>query len=134
MTAQRLALGLTAVNLAILVLNVGRPPWPAPSPAEGAADVAPVLRGRALELVDENGRVRSRLNVEEGGAVVLRLIDRNGSIRVKLGADENGSGLVLLDEATEPGLHLVARRAGTPERPATSLTLRGADGQRVIRP
>jgi hypothetical protein len=44
--------------------------------------------------------------------------------------------LLLLDEATEPGVQLIARRTGTAERPVTtSLMLRGADGQqRVIRP
>jgi hypothetical protein len=44
--------------------------------------------------------------------------------------------LVLADEATEPAIHLIARRTGTPERPTTtSITVRGPDGQqRVIRP
>ena len=96
----------------------------------------PTLRGHALELVDEHGQVRSRLNIETDGEVVLRLLDRNGTIRVKLGAGEDGSGLLLLDEATEPGVHIIARRIGTGARPlTTSLTLRGTDGQeRVIRP
>jgi hypothetical protein len=89
-----------------------------------------------LELHDERDQVRARLSVEPEGEVVLRLIDRTGTIRVKLGAGEDGSGLLLLDEATEPGVQLIARRTGTAERPVTtSLTLRGADGQqRVIRP
>lgn len=131
MKMQRLAVALTAVNLALLLLVVARA---RPTTAQAAA--APVLRGSALELVDERGQVRSRIDVEASGEVVLRLLDRNGTIRVKLGAGEDGSGLVLLDEATEPGVHLLARRAGTSGRPATtSITLRGADGrQRVISP
>jgi hypothetical protein len=131
MKMQRLAIALTAVNLVLLLLIVARA---APTTAQAAA--APVLRGSALELVDGRGQVRSRIDVEANGEVVLRLLDRNGTIRVKLGAGENGSGLVLLDEATEPGVHLLARRAGTSERPATtSITVRGADGrQRVITP
>ena len=74
--------------------------------------------------------------MEPSGETVLRLLDENGTIRVKLGAGENGSGLLLLDEETEPGVHLIARRAGTTATPTTtSLTLRGADGrQRVIEP
>ena len=140
MTSKRLAIGLAA----FLVFIVGREirlstavaaTVPAvQSPA--AQDVMPVLRGRALELVDEAGQVRSRINAEPDGEVVLRLIDRNGTIRVKLGAGERGSGLLLLDEATEPAVHVIARRTGTPERPTTtSVTLRGSDGeQRVIRP
>ena len=66
----------------------------------------------------------------------MRLLDQDGTIRVKLGAGRDGSGLVLADEATEPGIHLIARRIGTTDRPnTTSITLKGRDGrQRVIRP
>lgn len=66
--------------------------------------------------------------------MVLRLLDQKGTIRVKLGAGEDGSGLVLLDEkATEPGVHLIARRAGSAERPATtSITLKGASGSAKV--
>jgi hypothetical protein len=55
---------------------------------------------------------------------------------VKLGASESGSGLLLLDGATEPAVHIIARRGGTAAQPTTtSLTLRGAHGQqRVIAP
>lgn len=67
---------------------------------------------------------------------MLQLSDQNGTIRVKLGAGEDGSGLMLADEATEPAIHLIARRTGTAERPTTtSITLKGTDGQQhVIRP
>jgi len=128
MKIQRLAIALTAINFLLLLLTVAQ--------ARTAQTVTPILRGRALELVDDRGQVRSRLNVERNGEVVLRLLDKNGTIRVKLGADEDGSGLVLLDEATEPAIHVIARRTGTAERPTTtSLTLRGPGGQqRVIRP
>jgi hypothetical protein len=86
--------------------------------------------------VDDRGQVRSRLEVEPTGEVVLRLLDARGTIRVKLGAGEDGSGLLLADEATEPAIHIVARRSAKPDRPATtSITLNGADGQqRVITP
>jgi hypothetical protein len=130
MKIQRLAIALTAINLVLLLLTVAQ------AGSTTAQPVTPILRGRALELVDDHGQVRSRLDVESSGEVVLRLLDKSGTIRVKLGAAEHGSGLVLLDEATEPAIHVIARRSGTSERPATtSITLRGADGrQRVIRP
>jgi hypothetical protein len=130
MKMQRLVIGLTAINLVLLLLVVTRVGGTA------AQDDAPVLRGRALELVDDRGKIRTRINVEPGGEVVLRLLDQNGTIRVKLGAGEDGSGLVLNDETTEPGIHLLARRASTAERPNTTMImLRGAEGQeRVIRP
>ena len=41
------------------------------------------------------------------------MMDAKGTIRVKLGASEEGSGLVLLDDNTEPGVHLLASRGGT---------------------
>jgi hypothetical protein len=127
---QRLAVALTAINLVLLLLTVAQ------TGRTTAQTVTPILRGRALELVDDRGGVRSRLDVEPTGEVVLRLLDKNGTIRVKLGAGEDGSGLVLADEATEPAIHLIARRSSTPERPTTtSITLRGPGGQqRVIRP
>jgi hypothetical protein len=104
-----------------------------PTAAAGGSDV---VRGRAFELVDEQGQVRSSLKVESDGEVVFRLFDRKGTIRVKIGANEGGSGLLLADETTEPGIHMVARRAGTPERPNTMRTaLTGVEGkQRVLEP
>ena len=93
-----------------------------------AQSVAPVLRARAIELVDDRGLVRAQLDVESSGEVVFRLRDASGTIRVKLGASEEGSGLVLLDESTEPGVHMLAKRAGT------SLTLKKGSQQQVIRP
>lgn len=130
MKMQRPAIGLTAINLVLLLLAVAQ------AGHTTAQTVTPVLRGRVLELVDDRGQVRSRLNVESNGEVVLRLLDKNGTIRVKLGASEDGSGLLLADEATEPAVHIIARRTGTPERSTTtSITLTGPDGKhRVIRP
>jgi hypothetical protein len=88
-----------------------------------------VLRGRALELVEPRGRVRARIDVEETGEVVLRLLDQDGTIRVKLGASRDGSGLLLANDATEPGVHIVAGRAGS------SVRVVGKDGrQRLITP
>ncbi len=139
MEGKRLGIGLAFVNLVLLAAILASDRFAGMADAAesaGAAreDVVPVLRGRALEIVDELGQVRSRLNVEADG-VVFRLMDRNGTIRVKLGADEGGSGLVLLDEATEPAVHIVARRVGTSARPPTGVTLRGAGArEQVIRP
>ena len=52
--------------------------------------------------------MRARLNVEANGEVVFRLLDETGTIRVKLGAGSDGSGLLLANDATEPGIHMVA--------------------------
>ena len=129
MKKSRLVLALTLVNVVLVVLAWSR----TLRASEGAAPE--LVRARALELVDDRGVVRSRLNVEPGGEVVLRLIDRNGTIRVKLGAGEGGSGLLLLDETTEPAVQLIARREATKETPNTTrIALKGATGQKIVTP
>jgi hypothetical protein len=129
MKMQRFVVALLVMNLVLLALLFTR------QRASAAQAIEPVLRARTLELVDARGRVRSRLNVEPDGEVVFRLFDQTGTIRVKLGAGEGGSGLVLNDETTEPGVHIVARRAPVAERKTTSITLTGAgERQRVITP
>jgi hypothetical protein len=80
-----------------------------------------VLRSRALEIIDEWGQVRARLNIEPATtmpdgktypeAVVFRMTDPSGRIRVKLGADEDGSGLLLANDSQQPGVHLLAKGA-----------------------
>ena len=135
------ALWLSAGNALLLILIAFRLiPGGAYTTAHAASQespaLAPVLRARALELVDEDGRVRSRFNVEANGDVVLRMMDQSGTIRVKVGANANGAALLLIDEQTEPAVHMVARREAGPEgRTTTSLTLRGANGRlNVMRP
>jgi hypothetical protein len=129
MRTQRLALLLTAINLVLLFHHLTQVE---PSMAQTPA---PTVRARVFELVDDRGLVRSRLNVESSGEVVLRMADKNGTIRVKLGAGVDGSGLLLADETAEVGAHIISRRTGTAERPnTTSITLVGANGRRVIRP
>lgn len=61
--------------------------------------------------------------------VVFRLLDDRGTIRVKLGANEEGSGLLLANDATEPGIHLLAKAAGS------SMKVANKDGrERLIIP
>ena len=123
MTMVRLIVALTVVNLIGLLAGLAhvRP--------TGAQSAAGVLRGRSLELVDEHGQMRARFNVEANGEVVLRLLDQQGTIRVKLGAAREGSGLLLANDATEPGIHLLASAAGSSVRVANK------DGrERVIVP
>ena len=101
MKNQRLLLALTAINLGLLACQVVRPRF------VFAQDV-PVLRGRALEIIDERGKVRAQLQVfppdpthklPNGDpypeTVLLRLIDPNGRPSVKLATDVRGGGLYL---------------------------------------
>src|SRR5712691_1465754 len=89
MKIQRLLIVLTLVNLALLIFTLAQV---RPASAEGVS----VLRGRALEIVDERGRVRASLNVLPAGTqpngeayaetVLLRLITERGRPSVKIGA------------------------------------------------
>ena len=120
MQGTRLAVGVTAVNFTLFLCAFVRAP---------AYVALPVLRGSALELVDARGQVRGRMSIEPEGEVVLRLLDERGTIRVKLGASTGGSGLLLANDATEPGVHLLADAAGSSVRVANK------DGrERVIAP
>ena len=89
-----------------------------PGPGGGQGRAVDTVRVRVFELVDDRGRVRSRINVEDGGEVVFRLFDQEGTIRVKLGGGKDGSGMVLLNDATEPGVHLLSKPTGSSVRVA----------------
>jgi hypothetical protein len=123
MNTLRIAVALGALNLAILA---GAAVQARTAGAQGGDDI---LRGRALELVDEGGKTRARIDVEPSGEVVFRLLDQRGTIRVKLGAGKEGSGLLLANDATEPGVHILAKDTGS------SIRVVNKDGrQRLIAP
>ncbi len=100
---QRLIIVLTGLNFIVLAFGLAQL-----RPA-GAQGVPALLRGRALELVDERGRVRAELKVLPADptvkmpdgttgypeTVLLRLISTSGGPNVKLSATEDGSGMVL---------------------------------------
>jgi hypothetical protein len=114
---QRFTFTLTAVNLILLAFGVAQL-----RPAV-AQEVAPVLRARALEIVDDQGRVRAEIKVlpaqptlrmPDGTtgypeAVQLRLISSQHHPNVKLVTTEDGSGLVLGGERGHT--QLLSRRA-----------------------
>lgn len=79
---------------------------------------------REFEMVDENGKKRASIKIEPDGEVVFRLMDKTGTIRVKMGAGEDGSGLVLLDNQTNPRVHALAKKT------SKSLTITDADGKK----
>src|SRR5687767_10679132 len=124
MKTQRLAITLIVINFVFLLLTI------ALARSTTAQTAAPILRGRALELVDERGVVRARLGVKgPNGPIELDLFDKRGIVRVKLGTGDDGSGLLLTDEgansATRSYVQIIARQTGTSERPkTTSITLR----------
>ena len=102
MKIQRIAFGLTIINLLLLIFLLAQ------IPRATAQDVLPVLRGRALEIVDSQGRVRAEILVHGpetvGGklypeTVLFRMADQNRRPVVKFTASENGSALGLSDDS-----------------------------------
>src|ERR1041384_8313025 len=111
MKTQRIALVVTAINLMLMVVLLAQ------FRRVKADDVVPVLRGRALEIVDEQGRIRAQIlvhgpetvnNKQYPGAVLFRLADPKAGPVVKLTAAENGAALGLSDDA-DGGVQLYAR-------------------------
>lgn len=75
--------------------------------------VLPIVRTQQFELVDKNGKVRASIKVEDSGETVFRLMDEDQTIRVKLAGSKEGSGLVLLNNETNPGVHMLAKKDRT---------------------
>jgi hypothetical protein len=137
MKIQRLLIALTAVNLALLTFSLARPR------AAGAQDIAPVLRGRALEIVDDSGRVRASITVLPADptvkmpdgttgypeSVLLRLINSKGGPNVKIAATERGAGLNLGGESNPTYVQILA------EGSSTSMKMINKDGrEQTIKP
>ena len=111
----RFGLALTVVNLILLIVLL------AEMHPLAAQDVAPVLRGRALQIVDAQGRVRAEILVHGpervGGklypeTVLFRMADQKRAPRVKLTVSEVGSALGLSDDG-EGGIQLHSRSSGS---------------------
>lgn len=71
-----------------------------------------VIKGKSLELTDEKGTKRASIKVEPNGEVVFRLHNTKGEVRVKIGASDEGSGIVLLNDSTNPGIQALAKHSG----------------------
>jgi hypothetical protein len=136
MKTQRLLLALAVANMILLAFFLARP-------GSTAEQVAPVLRGRALEIVDDRGKVRASIKVlpanpsvkmPDGSTgypetVLFRLMNSKGGPNVKLATIEDGSALVLGGESSPTHVQVLARGANT------SLKLSNQNGQvQLIKP
>ena len=136
MQTQRLLIALTAANLGLVFYQSIQP-----QPGAAAAPVPTVIRARALEIVDDHGRVRASLSVLPEDpkvtwkgkpypeTVLLRLMSPDGRPNVKLGATKLGSGLVIGGESNPTHIQVLA------EGGETTVKLINGDGlERVIKP
>lgn len=106
MKFQRVAIGFSVLNLLLLLFLLAQ------VPSTAQQSVTPIVRTRAFELVDENGKIRAQINLEKTGEVVFRLRDAKGTIRSKFAAGEDGSGLSLMDDRTEATVQIRANQSG----------------------
>jgi hypothetical protein len=115
MKTQRLLVVLTVINLVLLVfllaqtrVHIGSQGVRAWTNINGS-----VLRGRALEIVDDQGRTRAAINLHPADqtrsypeTAIFRLIDQNGRPSVKLSTSERGGALALVSDAEDTYVQL----------------------------
>jgi hypothetical protein len=135
MKGSRILVVITLVNLTAAAASV------LSTRLAAQADVAPIVRTRALQIVDGQGRVRASLEVlpasTSGNAprseetVLLRLITERGRPSVKIGASEDSAGLSLAGPTGTSDTYVILQAKGK----ASSLKLRNEDGrEQVIKP
>ena len=120
MNPQQLLMCLTVLNLGLLGYQMVQPRVNVASAAAVGPGVADVIRGRALEIVDDRGRVRASLSVQPEDpkvtwngrpypeTVLLRLITSDGRPNVKLGASRMGAGLLIGGESDPTYIQVLA--------------------------
>jgi hypothetical protein len=120
MNARGIPLILTVVNLVLLSMLLMR------GPKAASLNELPILRGRGLEIVDDQGRVRASINVYPRNpkfrstdgrpypeTVLLRLIDSSGSPHVKLSSSDDGAALGLGGVSNPTYIQIIAARDET---------------------
>jgi len=133
MKTSRSLVALTLVNLVLLLFTFVQQLRPAFAQGE-----VPVLRGRALEIVDTQGRVRASINVLPSGrspngedqaeTVLLRLITERGRPSVKIGSSEPTSGLSFAGPTGTKDTYVILQSRAT----TSSLRLRNEDGREQV--
>jgi hypothetical protein len=133
MKTTRTLIVLTLFNFALLLLTLTQQLRPAFAQAE-----ASVLRGRALEIVDAQGRVRASINVlpssksangeDQAETVLLRLITELGRPSVKIGSSEPSSGLSFAGPTGTKDTYVILQSKAN----VSSLKLRNEDGHEKV--
>jgi len=130
MRIQRLAMALTIVNVLLLIMVLAQV-----NPLS-AQEPAPVLRGRALQIVDDAGRVRASLSVLPAGdqsaeTVLLRLITERGRPSVKIGASEESAGISVAGPTGTKNTWISVTADGS----TSSIVMKDEDGsEQIIQP
>jgi hypothetical protein len=110
--SQRIAIALTVINLALLVFLLAQ------TSKTAADDVAPVLRGHALQILDDKNQVRAEILVHGPETtvsgktypetVLFRMATQDRAPLMKMTVSEDGSALGLSDDSQKGGVELRA--------------------------
>ena len=136
MKNSRTFIALTAINVAVLLATTVQQLRPALADAQ-----LPVLRGRALEIVDLEGRVRASIEVlpvdrsanegQRAETVLLRLNTERGRPTIKIGSSEPNSGMSIAGPTGTSDTYLILQANAT----VSSMKLKNEDGrQQIIEP
>src|SRR4051812_38021622 len=120
-TSHRFIIPLTVLNFLILIWSPFR------ASSAPAPEIPSVLRAHALEIVDDQGRVRAMIRVFPADpnvvmpdgtkgypeSVLLRLIDSKGGPNVKITATDDGSGMSLGGASNPTHIQALARGGST---------------------
>jgi hypothetical protein len=113
MKIQRIATGLTVVNLLLLIFLLNQ------TYRARADDVAPVLRGRALQILDNQDRIRAEIVVHGPetvngqtypDTVLFRMATPQRAPLMKLVVSEKGSAFGLSEASSAGRVELRANR------------------------
>ena len=130
MTIHRFGIALTIINAVLLAVVLTQSNRPAL-----ASDTPAMLRGRGLEIVDEQGRVRASITVfpakvdangtKSAETVLLRLITERGRPAIKISTSEEGSGLAVVGPTGTQQTYVSIGAKGT----ESTLKLKNEDGR-----
>jgi hypothetical protein len=135
MKMQRIAIAVTIINLALMIILLTQIN-PATAQQQKQNELQ-VLRGRGLEIIDSAGKIRASITfhapVERDGklyssGILLRLINSKGQPSVKIDASEDGGGLSFSNES-QGYIQLFAKEDGG------FLKIKNPDGkEQVVKP
>ena len=130
MKIHRFGIALTIINAVLLAVVLTQSNRPAL-----ASDTPAMLRGRGLEIVDEQGRVRASITVfpakvdangtTSAETVLLRLITERGRPAIKISTSEEGSGLAVVGPTGTQQTYVSIGAKGT----ESTLKLKNEDGR-----
>lgn len=131
MKTQKIALGLTIINLIIMIVIITKVN---PATAQQRQNQLKVIRARGLEIIDSMGRIRASLTLQPAvtqdgkfypQGILLRLINTKGQPSVKIGAAENGGGISLSNES-QGYIQILAKEEGG------FVKIKNADGKEKV--